>query len=66
MVKASYAFVRFGPDTIAAYALRTHGWGALDPATKSPVVQQDEYDFDVPWRPKVSWKAPGSVPAMHT
>ena len=52
MVKASYNFARFGLDTIAAYALWTHGWGAIDPATGSPVPQQDEYDFDLQWRPK--------------
>lgn len=52
MVKGSYNFARFGLDSLTAYALWTHGWGAVDPATKSPVFQEDEYDFDLQWRPK--------------
>jgi hypothetical protein len=52
MLKGSYNFARFGLDTVTAYALWTHGWGAIDPATKSPVVQEDEYNLDIQWRPK--------------
>ena len=52
MFKISYNFARFGLDSVAAYALWTHGWGAVDPATRSPVPQKDEYDFDIQWRPK--------------
>ena len=52
MFKVSYNFARFGLDAVAAYALWTHGWGAVDPATRSPVPQKDEYDFDIQWRPK--------------
>ena len=52
MVKGSYNFARFGLDTVTAYALWTHGWNAVDPATKAPVYQMNECDFDVQWRPK--------------
>ena len=52
MVKGSYNFARFGLDGVTAYALWTHGGGAVDPSTKSPVYQLDEYDVDVQWRPK--------------
>ena len=55
MVKGSYNFARFGLDGVTAYALWTHGGGAVDPSTKSPVYQQDEYDFDLQWRPKSSF-----------
>jgi hypothetical protein len=51
-LKVSYYFARFGLDSVAAYALWTHGWGAIDPATRSPLPQKDEYDFDIQWRPK--------------
>jgi len=52
MIKGSYNFARFGLDGITAYGLWAHGWGAVDPTTRSPVVQQDEYNFDFQWRPK--------------
>jgi hypothetical protein len=52
MLKGSYNFARFGLDDISVYALWTHGWDAVDSDTKAHVFQQDEYDFDVQWRPK--------------
>lgn len=52
MLKLSYNFTRFGLDSVAAYALWVHGWGSVDPVTKSPIAQQDEYELDLQWRPK--------------
>ncbi len=52
MVRGSYDFSQLGLKGLAAYALWVHGWGAVDPATKMPVYQQDEYDCDLQWRPK--------------
>jgi hypothetical protein len=52
MVKGSYNFARFGLNDVSVYALWTHGWDAVDPVTKSPVFQQNEYDLDIQWRPK--------------
>jgi hypothetical protein len=52
MVKGSYNFARLGLEEVTAYALWTHGWGAVNPATGSSVYQQDEYDFDLQWLPK--------------
>ena len=52
MIKGSYNFARFGLDSVTAYALWTHGWGAINPSTRSPVPQEDEYDLDIQWRPK--------------
>lgn len=52
MFKGSYNLAFFGLDDVTAYALYTHGWGAVDPVTKSPVFQLDEYDLDLQWRPK--------------
>jgi hypothetical protein len=55
LIKGSYNFARFGLETVTAYALWVHGWGAINPVTNSSVVQQDEYDFDLQWRPKVEF-----------
>jgi hypothetical protein len=52
MVRGAYDFSRFGLKDLAAYALWVHGWGAVDPATKASVYQQDEYDLDLQWIPK--------------
>lgn len=52
MVKGSYDFSRIGLDGVTFYALWVHGWGAVDPASKASVFNQDEYDFDLQWRPK--------------
>jgi len=32
MLKGSFDFSRLGLDGVTAYALWTHGWGAVDPA----------------------------------
>ena len=52
MAKASYNFARLGLEDVTAYALWTHGWGAVNPGTGSPVYQQDEYNLDLQWLPK--------------
>jgi hypothetical protein len=52
MVKGSLNFARFGLEELTAYALWVHGWSAINPATNQSVFQQDEYDFDLQWRPK--------------
>ena len=52
MVKGSYDFSRLGLEGVTFYALMVHGWGAVDPASHSPVYNQDEYDLDLQWRPK--------------
>jgi hypothetical protein len=50
--KLSYDFSRLGLSGVTAYALWVHGWGVVNPATGSSVYQQDEYNFDLQWRPK--------------
>jgi hypothetical protein len=52
MIKASLNFARFGLEELSTYALWVHGWGTINPATNASVFQQDEYDFDLQWRPK--------------
>jgi len=52
MVKGSYDFSRLGIEGVTFYALWIHGWNAVDPITKASVYDQDEYDFDLQWRPK--------------
>ncbi len=53
MIKGAYDFSRLGLEGVTAYALMVHGWGALNPETKAAVYNQNEYDFDVQWRPKI-------------
>ena len=55
MAKGTYDFSRLGLEGVTFYALMVHGWGAVDPVSKSPVYQQNEYDFDLQWRPKSSF-----------
>jgi hypothetical protein len=52
LVEGSLNFARFGLEELTAYALWVHGWGAINPSTNASVFQQDEYDFDLQWRPK--------------
>jgi hypothetical protein len=54
MVKLSYDFARLGLEGVAAYALFVHGWGMVDPSTKDPVPNENEFDADIQWRPQ--WK----------
>jgi len=51
MIKGSYDFSRLLIDGLAGYLLWVHGWGAVDPDTRKPVYNQDEYDYDLQWRP---------------
>jgi hypothetical protein len=52
MVKGSYDFSKLMLQGVTAYALWVHGWNAVDPGTKADVYDQDEYDYDLQWRPK--------------
>jgi hypothetical protein len=54
MVKLSYDFARLGLEGVAGYALFVHGWGMVDPSTKDPVPNENEFDADIQWRPQ--WK----------
>ncbi len=54
MVKASYDFTRLGLEGVTAYALFVHGWGSVNPSTKEPVPNENEFDADIQWRPQ--WK----------
>ncbi|HTO53404.1 MAG TPA: OprD family outer membrane porin [Myxococcota bacterium] len=47
MVKASYAFSRVGMPGFTVYALWIHGWDVAP----SVGPNEDEYDFDLQWRP---------------
>ncbi len=52
MIKLSSHLSRFGFKGVTLYGLWVHGWGAVDPASRLPVFNQDEYDIDLQWRPK--------------
>jgi hypothetical protein len=54
MAKASYDFTRLGLKGVSAYTLWVHGWDRVNPSTKDPVPNENEFDADVQWRPE--WK----------
>ena len=51
--KLSYDFSSLGMAGVTAYALWVHAWNRVDPITKASVKQEDEYDFDLQWRPQI-------------
>jgi hypothetical protein len=52
--QVSFDFRRLGLEGVTAYGLFVHGWGSIDPSTKAPVPDENEFDVDFHWRP--SWK----------
>ena len=55
ITKVSYDFSRLGLEGVSAYALFVHGWGRVDPTTKSGVPNENEFNVDLQWRPKWSF-----------
>ena len=53
MIKVSSHLSRFGFKGVTIYGLWVHGWGAVDSVSRTPVYNQDEYDIDLQWRPKI-------------
>jgi hypothetical protein len=51
--RLSYDFSDLGLTGVTAYALWVHGWNRVDPITKAEAKQEDEYDFDLQWRPQI-------------
>jgi len=54
MAQVSYDFAGLGLEGVAAYALFVHGWGRVDPFTRDPVPNENEFNADIQWRPQ--WK----------
>jgi outer membrane OprD family porin len=55
ITKLSYDFSRLGLEGVSSYLLFVHGWGRVNPSTKSGAPDENEFDFDVQWRPKWSF-----------
>jgi hypothetical protein len=55
MTKVGYDFSKVGLQGVTAYALWVHGWGRINPTTHGNAYDEDEYDFDLQWRPKMDW-----------
>jgi hypothetical protein len=53
--KISYDFSRIGLEGVAAYLLFAHGWGMVDQITKAPLPDENEFNADLQWRPKLSY-----------
>jgi hypothetical protein len=54
LTKLSYDFSRLGLEGVSSYVLFVHGSGRVDPSTRSGVPDENEFNFDLQWRPK--WK----------
>jgi hypothetical protein len=54
ITKLSYDFSRLGLEGVSSYLLLVHGWGRVNPSTKSGAPDENEFDFDFQWRPKWS------------
>lgn len=55
LTKLSYDFSRLGVEGVSAYLLFVHGWGRVNPSTKSGVPDENEFNVDLQWRPKWSF-----------
>ncbi|MGH7810817.1 MAG: OprD family outer membrane porin, partial [Candidatus Binatia bacterium] len=54
ITKLSYDFSRLGLEGVSSYVLFVHGSGRVDPSTGRGVPNENEFNFDLQWRPK--WK----------
>lgn len=55
ITKLSYDFARLGVEGVTSYILFVHGWGRINPTTKNSVADENEFNFDLQWRPKWSF-----------
>jgi hypothetical protein len=55
IAKLSYDFSRLGLEGVSSYVLFVHGWGRINPSTKAGVPDENEFNFDLQWRPKWSF-----------
>jgi hypothetical protein len=53
--KLSYDFRRIGLESLSAYLLYAHGWGMVDQTTKAPLPDENEFNADLQWRPKLPY-----------
>ena len=52
LVKLSYDFTNIGLQDVTAYALYVHGWDRINPSTGKQAINENEWDFDLQWKPK--------------
>jgi hypothetical protein len=55
ITRLSYDFSRLGLEGVSSYLLFVHGWGRVDPSTKAGAPDENEFNFDLQWRPKWSF-----------
>jgi len=55
ITKLSYDFSRLGLEGVSTYLLWVHGWGRINPSTKSGAPDENEFNADLQWRPKWSF-----------
>jgi hypothetical protein len=48
--QVSFDFKRLGLEGVTAYGLFVHGWGNVNPSTKDPAPDSNEFDVDFQWR----------------
>ncbi len=54
MIQGTYNFAHFGLKGVTAYALWVHGWNRANPTTRQLVPQEDEFNLDLQWKPKIA------------
>jgi hypothetical protein len=53
--KFSYNFEQIGLEGVGVYLLFAHGWGMVDKNTKAPLPNENEFNVDLQWRPKLPY-----------
>jgi hypothetical protein len=54
MIQGTYNFKHFGLEGVTFYALLVHGWNWVNPTTRQPVPQENEFNLDLQWKPKIA------------
>ena len=51
LVRTSYDFTRVGMESVVGYVQFAHGWDKINPSTGKPATNDNEWDFDLQWKP---------------
>ncbi|MHB8068940.1 MAG: OprD family outer membrane porin [Desulfobaccales bacterium] len=54
MIQGTYNLKHLGLEGVTFYALWVHGWNWVNPTTRQPVPQENEFNLDLQWKPKVA------------
>lgn len=54
MLQGTYNFKHLGLTGVTFYALWVHGWNWVNPTTRQTVPQENEFNLDLQWKPKLT------------